>query len=95
MRLYKGDLEPPLQATLTHNGLPVNLSTATSVTVIGTRNGVQVFSRTTAGATDGALTMPWQAGDTDTRGRIFIKVDVIWPGNRPQTFEADDVVDVE
>lgn len=37
------------------------------------------------GATS-VVAMQWEAGDTATIGRIDVEVEVMWPGNKPQTF---------
>lgn len=92
MRIKRGDLLPALTATLTDTiaGVvtPVNLTTATSIRVIGRRESatVNLFDRAVTGGADGKVTMAWQAGDTSVSGRIYIEVEVMWPGSKPQTF---------
>lgn len=91
-KIKRGDLLPAWQATLTDAGSPVDLSAATSIRVLGHRDGALVISRTIAGpySTVGVVTMPWEAADTAAVGTIQFEVEVTWPGSRPQTFPPDD-----
>lgn len=92
--MYRGDLKPDLEITLTDDRTPVNLTTAASIRVIGTRNGTVAFDRAATGNTAGVIVMPWQTGDTSTVGRISVEVEVTWPGAKPQTFRPTSVVDI-
>lgn len=87
------DTKPDLIATLTDSdGTIANLSTATSVKVIGSSRDTRevVFSRAPESATSlGVVTMPLQTGDTATAGIINVEVEVTWPTGRIQTFPAD------
>lgn len=98
MRMYTGDLEPDLEVTLSSANAAVDVSTATSVRIIGRRGLDIVFDRaptTTEVVGDtSVVTMEWQDGDTDLKGRIQIEVEVTWPGIRPQTFRANGGVDI-
>jgi hypothetical protein len=98
MRMYTGDLEPDLQVTLSSADGPVDITTASSVRVIGKRDDTIIFDRA-PDATDivgdtSVVTMEWVDGDTDDIGRITVEVEVLWPGVRPQTFRANGGVDV-
>ena len=105
-RMYKGDLKPDYSVALVDvaeddTETPIDLSTATSVRVVGvhidTETGTvtPVFDRAadtyTAG---GVVTMAWQAGDTDQVGFIYTEVEIMWPGNKPQTIRPPEVIDV-
>lgn len=95
MTMYTGDLEPALEVTLSAAD-PVDVTTATAVKIIGTRDGeTAVFTRapttTTVVGDTSVVTMAWVDGDTDDPGRIYIEVEVQWPGVRPQTFRAGAV----
>jgi hypothetical protein len=98
MRMYTGDLKPDLEITLSDPDVPVDISSAAAVRIIGRREGAIVFDRppttTDIGGGTSTVTMAWQVGDTDEIGRIQIEVEVMWPGNKPQTFRADSGVDV-
>jgi len=100
MKIYTGDLLPPLKITLKDSEVDVNLDQATSVRVLGRRNGELIFDRTgddISWVHDGAIsvvTMPWQAGDTDEAGMIEPEVEVTWPGPKPQTFRPPTAVHV-
>lgn len=90
--VFKDDLYPPLVVAVTDDGVPIDLSTAASVTVIGRQNGVIKFSRAPNIVALGKVTMNLVSGDTDTIGPIIIQVKPIWPGAKPQTIEADNVM---
>lgn len=102
MRLFRNDLLPALEVTcanynpVTKVSTPVDLTTATSVKVIGVRDdGTSVFSRAATSATAlGVVTMNWQSGDTTTVGNIRVEVEVTWPGSKPQTFRPSELVEV-
>jgi hypothetical protein len=98
VRMYTGDLEPDLKVTLSSATEAVDITTASSVRIIGRRGLDIIFDRApTDTIIDGdtsVVTMEWGAGDTDERGRIQIEVEVTWPGTRPQTFRADGGVDI-
>jgi hypothetical protein len=96
--MYTGDLEPDLEVELSSPDEIVNVSTATSVRILGKRRGDVIFDRaptdTDIVGDKSVVKMEWQTGDTDEQGRIQIEVEVTWPGARPQTFRADGGVDV-
>lgn len=96
---FTGDLEPPLIIELSAPDAAVDISTATAVRVIGrddTRNIIFDRAPTDTEVTGdiSVVTMNLQSGDTDERGAIQVEVEVMWPGNRPQTFRPFDVLDV-
>jgi hypothetical protein len=86
--IKQGDTAPSLQSTLTDNGATVNLTTATAIRVIGSQNGVTLFTRTTTGSSVGVVDMPWQTGDTAALGPIRVEWEVTWPDGKIQTFPA-------
>ncbi len=93
--IKRGDTVPDLSITVTDNGTIVDLTTATTVKVIGTINGSLIFSRVVTGTALGVVTMPWQPADTATAGMLEIEVEVTWPGTgKIQTFPADGVLRV-
>lgn len=96
--MYTGDLKPDLVVTLSNPDSPVDVSSASSVRMIGRRGDHIVFDRppddTDIIGDESILTMFWVDGDTDTIGRIQIEVEAIWPGLKPQTFRADGGVDI-
>ena len=94
MKMYRGDLKPDLTITCTDDEAPVNLTTATAIRVIGVRNGTVVFDRAGTGTAEGVVTMAWQAEDTATAGHIQVEAEVMWPGNKPQTFRPAGVVEI-
>ena len=88
--IKQGDLEPPLEIEV--GGVSGNLTQVTDWIVVGSREGVEVFSDSAAAFTPGATTNVgtvkhiWVAGQTDVQGDMDIEVRAIWPGDRPQTF---------
>lgn len=91
--LKQGDLEPPVLFTLlTSAGVPVNVTTATSIKFamapVATR--VELFSRnaTVVSAALGQLSYIWQLGDTLIAGVYYGEFAVEWPGPRDQTFPS-------
>jgi hypothetical protein len=83
--MKRGDTAPPLHATITDNGTPVDLSTAT-VKVIGTQNGAALFPRAATTKTSGGLiTMNWQATDTALPGLISVEFELTWPDSTVQS----------
>jgi lysophospholipase L1-like esterase len=95
--MYTGDLKPDLRVTLSAAG-PVDVTEAENVRIIGKRGDHIVFDRApdtqdVVGDTS-VLTMLWQDGDTDTKGRIQVEVEVTWPGDERQTFRANGGVDI-
>ena len=97
--MYTGDLEPDLELVLRSRTQAIDLTPAESVRIIGRRGSDIVFDRepdtTTIVGDTSIVTMEWQSGDTDERGRIQIEVEVTWPGARTQTFRADGGVDIK
>lgn len=95
MKIYRGDLKPDLRITCLDGDAPVDLTVATSVKVIGVRDGVVLFNRAATTATAaGVVTMLWQTADTAVTGVIEVEVEVTWSGAKPQTFRPPDVVTV-
>lgn len=84
----KGDTTPALKITCTDTatGDPVNLSTASSVRVIATRNGTNILDATTTGTSAGVVTQPLTAALTSTNGAVMVEVEVTWPDGTKQTF---------
>lgn len=41
---------------------------------------------------DGNVTMEWEDGDTDTVGLIQTEVEVMWPGQKPQTYRTAELI---
>ncbi len=91
--IKRGDLMPPFEADLTSDGVPVDLTAATTVRVIGWRNNLPLFNRpvtmTNEQLTAGHVLMNWQATDTDTVADLYIEVEVTWVTGKPQTFPDD------
>lgn len=90
LRIAKGNLEPDIEVTATANRVPMPLTGATSVEVYGVLDDVEMFRNSaTTGSGTGTVIMQFTDGDTDVPGYYTLYVDVVWPGNRTQTFEVD------
>lgn len=50
------------------------------------QGGAPWWEREVTGDANGIITMPWQAGDTDTLRTFFLKVKVTWGTNQVQYF---------
>lgn len=106
VEIYRNDLEPPLQVDCTRvvdvstkATEPVDLSEIISARVMLTGVGNQVIIDRTVPLTSeqksaGLVEMPWEVGDTATVGTLKVEVEVMWPGNRPQTFRPKDGVKI-
>jgi hypothetical protein len=92
--MRRGDLMPDLVIDLEDRGVVLPLSSAVSVSVIASRNGVMTFKRTATIDEDEAVRMQWLVGDTATPGTYVIEVEAMWPGAKPQTIRTDNKVRV-
>lgn len=95
LSLKQHDTRPGLMITCTDSGQPVDLTQATSVKVIGSLEGLVLFSEATTGTAEGVVTRAWTVQDTGTAGTILVEVEATWPGGAVQTFPADDYLRVE
>lgn len=97
MRLKRGDLKPDITINCTSNGVAPNFTTATTVQVVCRREGAAaaLFTRAATGDANGVVTYVWQAGDTDTVGRLLFEVIATWPGSKPQRFPANSYLPVD
>jgi hypothetical protein len=90
--IYTGDLEPEFEATLSGRD-PVD-ATAVPVRLIGRQGGAIVFDETITDKTvvgdTTVIKFQWTTAFT-TPGPIVFEAEVMWPGNRPQTFPACNV----
>jgi len=75
-------------------GVVLDLTTATSIRVIGIMGATEIFDRAVTGSALGVITMPWQTTDTDAVGRIVVETEVTWPGAKPQTFRPNETVEI-
>lgn len=100
MKVYRGDLEPPLVADLydedpdTGTRTPLDVTGAASIRILGQVDGEEELRFDRAPTTvDGAtVTLEWEDGDTDQVGEVTVEIEVTWPGGRPQTFRVADPV---
>lgn len=94
LEMRRGDLKPDLMIDLLDDNGAIPVSTASSVSVVATQNGTLLFKRAASTIADGLVTMEWQTTDTDVAGTIAVEVEIVWPGNKPQTIRPAGVVKV-
>lgn len=94
LEMRRGDLKPDLVIFLDDDSGPIPVSTAVSASVVAWRDGVLLFKRNAVIAQNGQVTYEWQVGDTATPGTLTVEVEIIWPGNKPQTIRPREVVKV-
>jgi len=93
--IKRGDLEPPITATIKDaTGAVVNLTGATSPVLILKPIAGGSAQRLSTGttlldATNGRIRHAWQSGETTTAGSYFAEWEVSWPTSRPQTFPTE------
>lgn len=90
--IRRGDLKPDLVLDLEDANGPIPVTAAVSATVIASKNGTMLFKRACDISVDGQVTYEWQVGDTATPGTLKVEVEIIWPGNKPQTVRASNTV---
>lgn len=97
MNIGKGDLAPNLVITCTSSSGVVDLTAATTVQVVCRKEGATTpfFTRAATGTAQGVATYTWQAGDTDTVGRLLFQVKVTWPGPKVEHFPATGYLPVD
>lgn len=91
LEVRQNDLLPPLTIDVTDQGEPVDMTTATSVNVLGYQGGVELFNRSATTVGIGQVMMNWETGDTDTIGPMKVFVRINWTG-RELTVEPDNKV---
>lgn len=94
--IKRHDTAPDLKATLTDNGVPVDLTTATLIRMLGQHDtDLNVnFARTVTGNAQGVVTMPWQASDTAVPGLLNVEVECTFPDGKVQTFPGKTYLQV-
>jgi hypothetical protein len=88
------DLLPDLVLTVADDGTPVDLSAASSAKlIVSNRSGILIESAVSIEDQEeednlGKVRYVWQSGDTDTIGTYNMEVEIMWAGQRPETFPA-------
>ena len=98
--IKRGDLEPPISATIKDStGAAVNLTGATAPPLvlkpIGGGSSLRYSTGTSVvSAAAGTIKHLWQTGETTTAGVFFGEWEVTWPSSRPQTFPTEGTFSV-
>lgn len=89
-QIVRGDLGPNMPITLTANGAPVDVSTATTVELhwLKPDGTAMVDTLLPIDASLGKFEMVWSAGDTDVAGYCFGLV-VVTTAAIPETYPSD------
>lgn len=96
LEMKRGDLEPDLVLTAADAANVADLSGVVSWRILGKFRGQLVVDGppdtvvVSADKHSATLTRAWQSGETAFVGQMFVEVEAMWPGNRPQTFPAED-----
>lgn len=89
-RMKQHDLEPPLRLVVLDGVKAVDLTNAQDAYLIiegiVDRELMTIDPDQTVDGNRGHVSYAWQAGDTDTIGEFNFEIEVMWPGDRPQTF---------
>ncbi len=87
-RMKQHDLEPPLRLVVLDGTAPVDLTNAVDVVLIvgGIIDRAPMEADPDQTTNRGHVKYDWQSGDTDTIGEFNFEIEVMWPGDRPQTF---------
>lgn len=95
MLMYREDRKPDLVLTITDNGVPVDLTGATSIRLIAVRDfTTTVIDAAVSGDASGVITYLWAAADTETVGSLVVEVEITWPGGLKQTIRAAERVTI-
>lgn len=95
LTVKRGDTAPPLTLTLTDDGAPVDLSTATRIRVIGVAGGTAVIDDPGLTGSDvGVVVRPWLPAETATVREYQFEVEVTWSDTTIRTFPADGALTV-
>jgi hypothetical protein len=89
--IRRGDLAPDLEVTLYDDDeqrKPADLTNALSARLI------PFGPLTIKDPANGVCTYSWRTGDTATVRTVQVEAEVMWPGNKPQTFPIADAIDV-
>lgn len=91
--IYQNDLLPAMTIDVDDNGTPVDMTTATTVTVKAWQAGVVKFTRAASAVGIGTATLNWITGDTDTIGPMTVQVIGVW-ATKQLTIQAENRVQV-
>lgn len=95
-RMKRGDLAPELRVQVTSDDLTLTPEALTGANIMGRLDGTVIFNRpaATITAVPGGVevTMAFEAADTDEAGPVDIEVELIWPGNKPQTIRTGNIL---
>ena len=95
LQVKRGDTAPPMPLTLTDDGVPVDLSSATRIRVIAVAGGTAVIDDPGLSGSDvGVVVRPWLPAETATVQEYQVEVKVTWPDTTIRTFPADGALTV-
>lgn len=96
MKIKRGDNRPGASITCKNGSVPVDLTLATSLRLIGILNGAPHINRAVTGTALGVVSIPtWEDTDTATTGLLQLEVEATWADDTKQTFPGSTYLEVE
>lgn len=95
--MTRGDTQPDLAVTISDTRASADFSVlvASDCRIQVERDGILIVDSPATAITIAAdnksaiVSRPWGVGETDIAGRLWVQVEVNWPGAKPQTFPDD------
>ena len=95
-KIKRGDRRPGVTITCKRDGVPADLSIATTLKLLGKINGNLIINRVVTSTELGKVVVdPWAPGDTDTVGRLQLEVEATWADGTKTTFPPDKYLEVD
>ena len=95
IRMFKGDLQPSVKATIKSGDTPLDLTSCTAkLQLVEIDTGVTLFSKPAnilEPKTSGVVQYDWEAGDTlQSKKKYKIRIEITFADLTTQTFPKDD-----
>lgn len=94
-QIKRKDTRPSLRITCSDDGVPVDLTTAQEVRVVGVLDEAIKMNRAVSGSATGDVVVEWLPTETNTAGRMQVEVQVTWADGGVQTFPGHRYLEVE
>lgn len=96
MKIKRGDNRPGATITCRNGTVPVDLTTATQLRLLGSLDGSLVINRAVTGNANGEVVIDaWESADTATAGTLQVEVEATWGDGTVQTFPGAGYLEVE
>ena len=95
LKMFKGDLQPSVKATIKSGDTPLDLTGCTAkLQLVEVDTGVTIFSKDAdilTPETNGVVQYDWQTGDTlQSKKKYKIRIEITFADLTTQTFPKDD-----